>query len=194
MLILILAIALWGVFHSVLASTRVKHWIQRTLGDGFMRSYRLLYNILAVISILPVLYFMAFLPDRELYQIPAPISILMRAGQGISVLLLFVAILQTDIFSFAGLRQLFEEEKKGALMTSGLYRYVRHPLYTFSLLILWLSPSMTLNFLTVYAALTVYILIGIIFEERKLVREFGADYIRYRSVTPMLIPGLIWNK
>jgi protein-S-isoprenylcysteine O-methyltransferase Ste14 len=74
-------------------------------------------------------------------------------------------------------------------MTGGLYRYVRHPLYTFSLLILWLSPAMSLNTFIVYLALTVYILIGIIFEERKLVREFGEEYVGYRSVTPMLIPG-----
>jgi protein-S-isoprenylcysteine O-methyltransferase Ste14 len=48
---------------------------------------------------------------------------------------------------------------------------------------------MTLNSFIVYLALTVYILIGIIFEERKLLREFGQEYADYRSVTPMLIPG-----
>jgi protein-S-isoprenylcysteine O-methyltransferase Ste14 len=38
--------------------------------------------------------------------------------------------------------------------------------------------------------------VGIIFEERKLLREFGKKYEEYRSVTPMLIPGLnfSWNK
>jgi protein-S-isoprenylcysteine O-methyltransferase Ste14 len=55
---------------------------------------------------------------------------------------------------------------------------------------------MSVNSFVVYVGLTVYILIGIIFEERKLVREFGRSYEDYRSVTPMLIPGLnfIWNK
>jgi protein-S-isoprenylcysteine O-methyltransferase Ste14 len=75
-------------------------------------------------------------------------------------------------------------------MTGGLYHYVRHPLYTFSLLILWLSPTMTLNSFIVYLALTIYILIGIVFEERKLLREFGEEYANYRSITPMLIPGI----
>jgi protein-S-isoprenylcysteine O-methyltransferase Ste14 len=81
-------------------------------------------------------------------------------------------------------------------MVSGLYQYVRHPLYTFSLLILWLSPNMSLNSFIVYAALTIYVLIGIIFEERKLIREFGQEYETYRNATPMLIPGLRfgWNK
>jgi protein-S-isoprenylcysteine O-methyltransferase Ste14 len=49
---------------------------------------------------------------------------------------------------------------------------------------------MTLNSFIVYLALTVYILIGIVFEERKLLREFGEEYANYRSVTPMLIPGI----
>jgi protein-S-isoprenylcysteine O-methyltransferase Ste14 len=121
----------------------------------------------------------------------------MLAGQVLSVLFLFVAVMQTDLLSFAGLRQLVEdyspgalrEQKTGNLVTSGLYRSVRHPLYTFSLLILWLSPAMSVNSLIVYAALTIYVLIGIIFEERKLLREFGEAYADYRSNTPMLFPG-----
>jgi protein-S-isoprenylcysteine O-methyltransferase Ste14 len=154
-----------------------------------MRLYRLLYNLFAVISFLPILYLMVTLPDRVLYSVPAPFNYLMRLGQAIAVVLLVVAVLQTDLLSFVGLRQILAEETKGPLMTGGLYRYVRHPLYTFSLLILWLSPTMTLNSFIVYLALTVYILIGIVFEERKLLREFGEEYATYRSVTPMLIPG-----
>jgi protein-S-isoprenylcysteine O-methyltransferase Ste14 len=116
----------------------------------------------------------------------------MLAGQGASVLFLLIAVLQTDLLSFAGLRQLMEAEKPGNLITGGLYRMVRHPLYTFSLLILWLSPSMTVNSFVVYIALTTYVLIGIIFEERKLLREYGNDYANYKLTTPMLLPGLKW--
>ena len=194
MLSLILAIVVWGIVHSLLASTRVKDMFRRTMGDGFMKFYRLFYNIFAVVSIFPVLYLMLTLPDDPLYQVPSPFSTLMRVGQLVSVILLFVAVFQTDLLSFVGLRQLFEEEKTGALITSGLYRYVRHPLYTFSLLILWLSPNMSVNSFVVYLALTIYVLVGIIFEERKLVRAFGQEYEAYRSVTPMLVPGIRWNK
>lgn len=196
MLWLLLSIALWGIVHSLLASTAVKDFFQRRFGDGFMRFYRLFYNIFAAISFLPVLYLMITLPDRILYQVPAPFSTLMYAGQGLSILLLIVAVFQTDLLSFAGLRQLVEVEETGPLITSGLYRYVRHPLYTFSLSFLWLSPRMTLNSFVVYLSLTLYILVGIFFEERKLVRAFGQDYENYRSVTPMLIPGRKprWNK
>jgi len=187
---LILSIALWGSIHSLLASLSFKSLLRRTLGDKFMKPYRLLYNIFAVISIAPVLYLMAVLPDEVLYQVPPPRSYLMWLGQGISVFLLFVAVSQTDVLSFAGMRQLIEEEKTGKLVTHGLYRFVRHPLYTFSLLILWLSPKVTINSFIVYLALTLYVLVGAFFEERKLLREFGQEYANYRSVTPMLMPGL----
>lgn len=187
---LIVTIALWGVVHSLLASMGFKDFLRRTLGDGFMRFYRLLYNILAAISLGPILYLMISIPDQAFYQIPAPWKYLMLAGQGLSVLLLMIAVLQTDLLSFAGLRQLIEDEKTGNLVTSGLYRAVRHPLYTFSLSILWLSPSMSLNSFIVSAALTGYVLIGIFFEERKLLREFGQAYAEYRTMTPMLLPAL----
>lgn len=187
---LVFTIAMWGIVHSLLASIGFKNFLRQTFGEGFMKFYRLLYNIFAVISILPVLYLTVVLPDKILYQVPSPWSYAIRAGQVISVLLLLVAVLQTDVLSFVGLRQLVEEEKKGDLVINGLYRFVRHPLYTFSLGILWLSPSMTVNSFIVFAALTIYILIGIIFEERKLLREFGQEYAAYKSITPMLLPGI----
>ena len=187
---LIFSIALWGVIHSLLASLGFKSLLRRSLGNGFMKFYRLLYNLFAVLSLVPVLYLMVSLPDKALYRVPAPWSYLMIAGQGLSVLFLLIVMSQTDVLSFVGLRQLVAEEKAGNLVTSGLYRSVRHPLYTFSLSILWLSPSMSMNSWIVYAGLTIYVLIGIYFEERKLLREFGSAYAQYKSMTPMLIPAL----
>lgn len=190
MLWLILSIIVWGLVHSWTASLGFKESLRRSLGDGFMKSYRLLYNVFAVVSILPVLYLMATQPDSPLYRVPAPWNTWMRVGQGVSALLLLVAVLQTDVLSFAGLRQLVEAEQPASLVTNGLYRWVRHPLYTFSLGILWLSPAVSLNSFVVYVSLTLYILAGIYFEERKLLREFGESYARYKTVTPMLLPGV----
>jgi len=191
---LILAITLWGIFHSLLASTGIKDVFRRSFGNRFIKSYRLFYNLYAVISIIPILYLMVTLPAKSLYQASAPYDYIMRVGQGLSIFFLLVAVFQTDILSFAGLRQVIEEEKTGKLVTSGLYSYVRHPLYTFSLAILWFSPVVSVNSFVVYLALTIYVLIGIIFEERKLLREFGQEYAEYRAVTPMLIPGLYFAR
>lgn len=185
---LVFAILVWGIIHSVTASLGFKELLRHTFGDGFMRFYRFLYNIFSAVSFAPILYLMAVLPTRSLYQIPSPWSYLMLAGQGLSALLLLVAVLQTDTLSFVGLRQLFEEEKPGRLVTKGFYRAMRHPLYTFGLLFLWLSPSVTVNSFIVYISLTVYILVGAYFEERKLLREFGQEYADYKAVTPMIVP------
>ncbi|NWG33561.1 MAG: isoprenylcysteine carboxylmethyltransferase family protein [Chloroflexi bacterium] len=187
---LIFAVVLWGVIHSFTASLGFKNFLRRTLGDGFMRGYRLLYNLFSAVSLTPILYLMLILPDRDLYQVPSPWNALMFTGQALSTILLGVAVLQTDPLSFVGLRQLFEQETPGGLVTGGFYRYMRHPLYTFGLLILWLSPRVTLNSFIVYLSLTAYILIGAYFEERKLLREFGQAYADYKAATPMLLPRL----
>ena len=187
---LIVAIIVWGVFHSVTASIAFKESMRRIFGNGFMRFSRLLYNLFALISFLPVLYIVGKAPGSELYSVPSPWSGLMLAGQGVAALLLGVAVLQADTLSFVGLRQVFEEEKPARLVTKGLYKIVRHPLYTFSLLFLWLSPTVHWNSFVFYIALTGYIFVGAYFEERKLLREFGQDYANYKSATPMIVPGL----
>lgn len=187
---LILAIIVWGVVHSVTASLGFKEFLRRVLGAGFMKFYRLLYNVFSVVSFAPILYLSAVLPTQNLYRVPAPWNYLMLAGQGLSAALLLVAVLQTDTLSFVGLRQLFEEEKPGKLIKNGFYHYMRHPLYTFGLMFLWLSPNVSVNSFILYISLTVYILAGAYFEERKLLREFGQEYADYKTVTPMLIPGL----
>lgn len=187
---LILSIIVWGVVHSVTASLGFKDSLRRTFGPGFMKFYRLLYNVFSVVSFAPILYLSAVLPTQSLYRVTSPLNYLMLAGQGLSALLLLVAVLQTDTLSFVGLRQLIEEEKPGRLVTKGFYRYMRHPLYTFGLLFLWLSPSVSVNSFVLYASLTIYIFVGVYFEERKLLREFGQEYADYKSVTPMIVPGL----
>ena len=187
---LIFTIMLWGVVHSIMASLGFKDFLRRTFGDGVMRFYRLFYNVFSALSFVPILYLMVALPNKDLYQVSAPWNYLMLVGQGLSAILLLIAVLQTDTLSFVGLRQLFEGKKNGALVTHGLYRLVRHPLYTFGLLFIWLSPDMTMNSLVFYISLTVYILVGAYFEEQKLLREFGQAYADYKVSTPMLIPGL----
>ena len=189
-LILLLAIGLWGAVHSLLASGRAKGAAQRWLGPTAVRGYRLAYNIFSVLSFLPLGWLLLVLPDKPFYSVPAPWSYLMRLGQAAAAMLLVIGVLQTDTLAFVGLRQLFAPENSSGLVTDGLYRFVRHPLYTAGLLLMWLTPQVSFNIFAAHAALTVYLLIGARFEERKLLREFGEAYAAYRSHTPMLIPAL----
>jgi methanethiol S-methyltransferase len=189
-LIIFLSILLWGLVHSLLASNGFKNWLTIASGKPMMRGYRLAYNFFALLSFLPVLYLIATLPDKPLYSIPAPISYALLLGQAGAVVLLVIGVLQTDTLYFVGLRQLFAEEQPVKFVTGGLYRLVRHPLYTAGLLFLWLSPQVTVNSFVLILSATIYIFIGAYFEERKLVREFGAAYLEYQSRTPMLIPWM----
>jgi protein-S-isoprenylcysteine O-methyltransferase Ste14 len=117
-----------------------------------------------------------------------------------SALLLVVALAQTDVWRFIGLRQLLfggepiPADQHERLVTSGPYRWVRHPLYSAAILFLWLNPAMTLNRLTLALVCTAYFYLGSIPEEQKLLQEFGADYARYQQTVPRLIPrpGRTW--
>jgi methanethiol S-methyltransferase len=120
---------------------------------------------------------------------------LMTIGQGLAAFMVIAGVMQTGALEFAGLAQLFNaygDSKPAGLVVDGLYSYVRHPLYTFGLVFLWLSPQMTLNRMVLWIILSIYIIIGAYFEERKLLADFGSEYAEYKSKTPMLIPH--WHK
>jgi methanethiol S-methyltransferase len=72
----------------------------------------------------------------------------------------------------------------------GPYRRVRHPLYLFSLLLIWSQPDLTAERLLFNLLWTAWIVVGSILEERDLVAAFGDDYRAYRRDVPMLIPRL----
>jgi protein-S-isoprenylcysteine O-methyltransferase Ste14 len=191
--LILAAMALYGLVHSLLASLTVKAWMQRRLDEWAGRTYRLAYNLFAVISLLPVLALPALLPDQHLYIIPFPLALLTLALQGLAVVALAVGLLQTGVWAFLGLSQLSGENPSGppGLVVRGLYRWVRHPLYSAGLVFIWLAPLMTTNLLAFNLGATIYLIVGAMFEERKLLREFGQDYALYRAATPMLVPGLI---
>ncbi len=114
------------------------------------------------------------------------------AIQLFAVVILVLGVRQTGITSFIGLSQLLlpEDTSPPKMVTDGLYRYVRHPLYTAGLVIIWLIPLMTYNLLALILGLTIYIFVGAYFEERKLLLEFGDVYAEYRQRTPMLVPRI----
>ncbi|MCX6034825.1 MAG: isoprenylcysteine carboxylmethyltransferase family protein [Chloroflexi bacterium] len=194
MLWLVLSVLLWGLLHSLFASHKAKELARQVFGPRVNRFYRLAYNVFAGVSFLPVLAVMFLVPDRTLYLVPLPWSGLMVLGELLAVAALVIGFRQTDAWEFLGLRQPGESDKPSKLTASGLYQYVRHPLYSAGLAFIWLLPLMTVNVLAVNIALTIYVITGAYFEERKLRGEFGQDYADYMAVTPMFIPFLKGNK
>ncbi|MEJ2707006.1 MAG: isoprenylcysteine carboxylmethyltransferase family protein [Anaerolineales bacterium] len=191
-LIVFIVVLLYGVLHSILASNQAKKLARTWGGEYAQRIFRLFYNLLATVTLLPVLALPAVLPDQLLYKIPYPWTLLSSAMQLLALLALAAGVLQTGLWSFLGVRQLVvgAEDKPAQLVVSGLYSRMRHPLYTAGLVFIWLIPRMSVNFLALNLGLSLYLIVGAMVEERKLVTEYGDAYVRYREQTPMFLPGL----
>ena len=180
----------YAVVHSLLAGLSVKNWARRMFGPATDRWYRLFYNIFATITLLPLFLLLAILPDQTLYVVPTPWRWLLVGGQLLALLGMGLAAIQTNLFHFIGLSQLLSENptEHGSFTVDGFYNWVRHPIYFFSLLFIWLTPLMTINLSVTYLLFTIYFYSGSIYEERRLVAEFGPAYQEYQRRVPRLIP------
>lgn len=183
----------YGGLHSLLASRRLKTALVNRFGPGVMRWHRLLFSILGGLTFLPVLAMVIWLPDRVIYTIPYPASSWFRLLQLIGLGGVVYGVLQTGFFNFIGLDRALDPSRlqdPPQLVTSGLYRHIRHPLYTFTMLFLWASPTLSWNSLALNLGVSAYFVIGSIFEEQKLLDEFGAEYVEYRRRTGAFLPRL----
>lgn len=68
------------------------------------------------------------------------------------------------------------------------YRYVRHPIMVGFLVAFWVTPRMSVGHLLFAGGMTVYILLGVVLEERDLVAAYGDRYRSYRAAVPMFVP------
>ena len=188
---------IWALLHSLTAMTRTKALVRRWMGERpYAGLYRLLYNLFAFVTILPVFYVMwTAVPRTELWSIPTPWLYGAQALRLVGVIGLLIALWQTDIWDFVGLRQAVrflqgEEEMSlpPRLVTGGMYAIVRHPLYFFSMLFLWLNPVMLLPSFLFNLLATGYFYAGSRVEERRLAAFFGERYVAYRRRVPGLFP------
>jgi protein-S-isoprenylcysteine O-methyltransferase Ste14 len=76
------------------------------------------------------------------------------------------------------------------LTVKGPYRWVRHPLYFLTIVMIWSCPDLTTDRLLFNLLWTGWIVVGAFLEERDLVDEFGDSFREYQRRVPMLVPGL----
>jgi methanethiol S-methyltransferase len=193
----LLLIALFGVQHSVMARRSFKRWWTRVVPAAVERST----YVVATCAVL-ALTFWFWVP------IQAPIVWRVDHGAGVALLwslfalgwlLVLVSTFLINHFELFGLQQVFARLTQRALpevqfKTPLLYRTVRHPLYVGLLLSFWSVPVMTAGRFLFAVGFSAYILIGIAFEERDLVQQFGERYRAYRKQVGMLIPHARWPK
>ncbi len=94
-----------------------------------------------------------------------------------------------DLFGAeAVLRQSATMSSPAPMIVRGPYRWVRHPIYLTTLLMIWSYPDITADRLLLSGLFSVWMLVGIVLEERDLVASYGAAYRDYQRRVPMLIP------
>lgn len=174
--------------HSLLASNPFKNQVYQKF-PGFKRYYRLVYNLLAFLLLLPLLGYTHSIHEPFLFKHVA----LNITGYGLfagGIILMAVAFSSFNTKEFLGFEAYSEKPNQSVLVLSGLYKFVRHPLY-FSTIILMLGIiliSPTLHLILLSLVVFIYLVIGSRLEEKKLIEEFGEDYIEYRKKVKGLIP------
>lgn len=119
--LILLAVLAYGLLHSLLASLKTKARARHWFGPTTDRWFRIGYNLIAVVTLLPILLLPVLLIDKEIYAIRFPWVLLTSTIQVLAIIVLIVGLRQTGITSFMGLRQLLlpEDTSPPALLPLG---------------------------------------------------------------------------
>ncbi len=180
--------------HSALASLLVKRWVAAAW-PNLMPYYRLTFNILASLLLLPILWLSYNDPEPMLWQWQG-IAAWLANGLALAAIFGFWLTFKSyDMQEFLGLRQLQSHVRKVEdqehFHLSPFHRHVRHPWYFFGLILVW-TRDMSLTTLLTSAIITLYFIVGSYLEEKKLLVYHGETYRRYMARVPGLIP-LPWK-
>jgi protein-S-isoprenylcysteine O-methyltransferase Ste14 len=194
--------------HSILAARPTKELARRIVGPRYRNGlYRFAYNVLSVVLLGWATWWFSRLPDRELYRVRLPWSLLFRMGQLASLSVLLSGVRVIGVLDFAGISQLrnllaglspdSEPEAQGPprgadgeVVCGQAFRYTRHPGNLGALGVFVLLPRMTVNRAALVGLVTVYAILGSLHEERRLQEAYGAAYERYRRSVPFFVPRL----
>ncbi len=197
-IIVVLTTLGYGLIHSWLASTRVKQFVRHLMGEQrYFGLYRASYNLFAIVSLSPILGLILLRPGNTVWQVTGLSQVLLIGIQLVGLTGIMVSLFQIDLGQFIGLTQTiayFQGQQLPLpiepLQYEGVYRLVRHPLYLFTLLVIWPMSTMSESFLAFNICATIYLITGSVLEERKLVATYGEPYRNYQKRTSSIIPFL----
>lgn len=184
-------LGLFAVQHSVMARRGFKRWWARVVPPVVERAT---YVLAATAALLLLMWQWRPIAEPVLWSLRSDAGLLAMQfifWTGWAVVLVSTYLI--DHFELFGLRQPWAQlhglqDAPMVFRTPLLYRHVRHPLYLGFILAFWATPQMTAGHALFAAVNTGYILLGIWFEERDLIAQFGQRYLAYRQKVGMLIP------
>jgi protein-S-isoprenylcysteine O-methyltransferase Ste14 len=182
----------WCVLHSVTIAWGELPRLQRRLGRT-AAYYRLVFNGVAIISLVPVVALMLQLRGPTLVAWSGLWRLAQAALLGAGVALFVAGAQRYDLNEVLGLNQIERARpaenaaRPPRLRTTGVLGITRHPWYLGGLLVIW-ARDLDAAGLVTNAVLTVYLFVGTALEERKLVRVYGDAYRRYQRRVSMLLP------
>lgn len=195
-IVLILLFALYGFIHSILASEKVKIFFRQNFGK-LIAFYRLGFNVFAVVG-LYLIWDLAPHPSLQIYKLLPPYDYLVLIPQLLALVGIFWCFKYVCFKEFIGLSQIGrylkgdysdnELDENYTLRIEGPYKFSRHPIYLFSIIILLFRAEMNLAYLTMFISFTAYFYIGSYYEEKKMVRLFGDEYTNYQNKVPRIFP------
>ena len=194
-ILLIILWIIWCIIHSSMISLTVTGYLKKRLGS-YYKFYRLFFNLFALATLIPLILYSLSLRDRVLFRWEGSMIIIQIALLIIVLSLFITGALKYDMLRFLGIRQIKSGKsfstlsESGDIDTSGVLGITRHPWYLGAIIFIWIYyREMYVSTLLVNIILTVYLLIGTVLEERKLIIKFGDKYRDYRKKVSMLFPA-----
>ncbi len=183
-------VAAWGAIHTITARPSFKTALTKIIPEAAERSTYVL--IAGVTSIILTGYWQTM--SGQIWEIDTKsIAYIIWAIFLFGWAFLFAATFAINHFDLFGLRQVYHNFKNQpmpplAFTRRAMYKYVRHPIQTGVLIGVWATPSMSATQITLSLGFTVYIFVGLWFEERDLMQSHPEDYAEYRRITGKLFP------